>query len=271
MENEQDFLKHVTLVAARTAEEQSRTTDAALLFHLAEDYGKVIQVVNEAMSLALTTELGEQPACLTPLKPRATKGESSQQQGSLSLTAVDDPIELARNMAGLYSSSQMYYSKIKDQIRDSCSVLLQLADARKALEESNWPHVIDVSPLSTNTVGLPNIIANNLQYVAGSRLLPTEAEGNISAIRHSAQAFNQLPPVVARTIGYVMLWTVIACSNNVEKLRGAEFETGAQQETIQRCIQTNKDVMVFGGLIRFKLPGRVWETLASVGGDLGAH
>ena len=73
LENEQDFLKHITLVAARTAEEQSRVTDAALLFHLAEDYDKVIQIVNDAVSLALTTELGEQPARLTPLKPRTTE------------------------------------------------------------------------------------------------------------------------------------------------------------------------------------------------------
>ena len=276
LENEQDFLKHITFVAARTAEEQSRTTDTALLFHLAEDYDKVIQVVNEAMSLALTTELGEQPTRLTPLKPRTTEPQSNQQQdqpqGSLSLTAVDDPIELAINMKNLYSGNQMYYSKIKQSNRDSCIILLQLADARKALEQSSWPKAIDVS---TNTTRLPtpNMAANMscLQDVTGSRLLPAEAAGNISAIRQTAQAFNQLPPVVARTVGYVMLWTVIACSNNVEKLRSAEFETGAQQDTIQRCVQTSKDVMLFAGLIRFKLPGRVWEALARIGGDLGAY
>ena len=93
----------------------------------------------------------------------------------------------------------------------------------------------------------------------------------MSAIRSTAQAFNQLPAVVARTVGYVLLWTVLACSNNVERLRAAEFETGAQQDTIQRCVQTSRDVMVFAGLIRFKLPGRVWEALARVGGDLGAY
>ena len=279
LENEQEFLKYITLVAARTAEEQSRVTDAALLFHLAEDYDKVIQVVDEAVSLALTTELGEQPARLTPLKPRTTDPQSGQQQdqpqGSLSLTAVDDPVELAQNMRDLYSSNQMYHSKIKGTDRDSNGILLQLAEARTALEQSNWPLVIDVCPSpATNTSHLPtNIIANStcLQYVTASRLLPTEAAGNISAIRNSAQAFNQLPPVVARTVGYVMLWTVIACSNNVQKLKGAEFETGAQQDTIERCVQTSKDVMVFAGLIRFKLPGRVWETLAQVGGDLGSY
>ena len=153
LDNELEFLKHITLVAARTAEEQSRVTDAALLFHLAEDYDKVIQIVNEAVSLQLTTELGEQPLRLTPLKPRATEDLAAQQtpqqqqQTSLSLTAVDDPVELAKNMLSLYSSSQMYYSRIKDTNSDSCSILLQLADGRKALEQGDWALAVDVSSI----------------------------------------------------------------------------------------------------------------------------
>ena len=271
LENEQDFLKHITLVAARTAEEQGRVTDAALLFHLAEDYDKVIQVVNEAVSLYLTTELGEQPTRLTPLKPRASD-QQNEQQSSLSLTAVDDPVDLAQNMLTLYRSSPIYYGKMKSTTIDCCQILLRLADARNALEQNNWPLVIDVS-FSTRTHNPTNnlLTLSVSQNVTNSRLLPTEAGGNMSAIRNTANAFNQLPAVVARSVGYVMLWTVVACSNNVDKLRTAEFETGAQQETIQRCVQTSKDVMVFAGLIRFKLPGRVWEALARVGGDLGAY
>jgi nuclear pore complex protein Nup93 len=150
LENEQDFLKHITLVAARTAEEQSRVTDAALLFHLAEDYDKVIQVVNEAVSLALTTELGEQPTRLTPLKPRTTQTQDGKskddQQSSLSLTAVDDPVDLAQNMITLYRGHEFYYKKMKATTLDSCQILLQLAQARNALEQGNWPEVIDVSP-----------------------------------------------------------------------------------------------------------------------------
>ena len=149
LESEADFLKHITLVAARTAEEHSRVTDAALLFHLSEDYDKVIQVVNEAMSVSMTTELGEQPTRLTPLKPRNTDGQNHNaeqpQQSSLSLTALDDPILLARNMMSLYNSGQMYYSKLKDQNRHACMTLLRLADARQALEQHDWPLTIDVS------------------------------------------------------------------------------------------------------------------------------
>lgn len=76
--------------------------------------------------------------------------------------------------------------------------------------------------------------------------------------------------VISRTIGHVMLWTIIACSNHADRMRATEFETGAQQDMLRQCAQIAKDVMVFAGLIRFKLPGKVWETLAAAGQELGA-
>jgi nuclear pore complex protein Nup93 len=147
--DEKEFLKHVTLVAARTAEEQGRVTDAALLYHLAEDYNKVLQVVNDAVSQALTTDIGEKPARLTPLKPRDTNSQNNQGDGqlqaSLSLTAVDDPIQLARDYRQLYNSDAMYSKRIERKNSEACEVLLQLAEARRLLEACQWSQVIDVS------------------------------------------------------------------------------------------------------------------------------
>ncbi|KAK3117086.1 nuclear pore complex subunit [Teratosphaeriaceae sp. CCFEE 6253] len=255
LDNEKEFLKHITLVAARTAEDQSRTTDAALLFHLADDYDKVIQVVNDAVSVYLTTELGETPARLTPLKPRSQQQNGVQPQddrlSSLSLTAIDDPVELAFSMRGLYMSNDMYVTKIDADTLEITSRLLTLATARKNLEQNKWAEAID--------------------DITAANLLPTNAAGNLSAIRARAQAFDQMPSVLARTIGHVMLWAVVACSNQVDKLRRAEFETGFQRDAIGRCVQMAKDIVVFAGLIRYRLPGRVWETLAQAGQDLGAY
>ncbi|KAM0720851.1 hypothetical protein Q7P37_003136 [Cladosporium fusiforme] len=251
IENELEFLRHITLVAARTAEDQSRTTDTALLFHLAGDYDKVVQVVNEAVSLSLATELGDEPHRLTPLKPRQREGEQipRELQGSLSLTAVDDPVELSRNYRNLYNSAAMYYGKINDTTAGNREILLHLADARRALESGQWPVAVDC--------------------IERAKVLPTDTAGNMTAIRAKAQAFNCMQPVVARTIGHIMIWAVIALANEHARLKNAEFDTPAQQNVIQHCKSTAKDVMVFAGLIRYKLPGRVWETLAQAGQELG--
>ncbi|TKA66247.1 hypothetical protein B0A55_09596 [Friedmanniomyces simplex] len=258
LDNEREFLKHITLVAARTAEDQSRTTDAALLFHLAEDYDKVIQVVNDAVSVYLTTEIGEQPARLVPLKPRTQQQQHLQgvqpqddRLSSLSLTTIDDPVELAFSMRGLYMSNDVYVTKIRGDNLEITNRLLTLASGRKNLELNKFAEVID--------------------DVTTSNLLPAAAGGNLSAIRARAQAFDQMPAVLARTVGHVMLWTVVACSSQADKLRRAEFETGFQREAIARCVQTARDVVVFAGLVRYRLPGRVWEMLAVAGQEVGAY
>ncbi|PPJ60628.1 hypothetical protein CBER1_03640 [Cercospora berteroae] len=255
LNNDREFLKHITLVAARTAEEQGRTTDAALLYHLSEDYNKVISVVNDALSLALTTELGDTPARLMPLKPRDVNSHNNQDpaqmQASLSLTSIDNPIQLAEDIRTLYNSDAMYLSKIDRKYRDAIDVLLQLARARKELEAGQWAAVIDA--------------------VAAADVIPTETNGDVSAIRSKSQSFELMPTSVSRTIGHVMVWTVIACSNEADKIRSQEYETAARKELVASCVQKAKDVMVFAGLIRYKLPGRVWETLARAGQDLGVY
>ena len=93
----------------------------------------------------------------------------------------------------------------------------------------------------------------------------------MSAIRANAQAFNEMPAVLARTIAHVMLWTVVACSNQVDKLRQQAFDAGTSQDAINMFVQNARDVMVFAGLIRYRLPGRTWEALARAGQDLGAY
>lgn len=102
-------------------------------------------------------------------------------------------------------------------------------------------------------------------------VVPSEARGNMALIRSKANAFNEMPTVVARTIGHVMVWVVVACHNHAESLRRSEYSNPAQQEILRTCVATAKDVMLFAGLIRYKLPGRVWETLARIGQELGAY
>ncbi|EMC93060.1 hypothetical protein BAUCODRAFT_125989 [Baudoinia panamericana UAMH 10762] len=251
LDNEREFMKTITLVAARTAEEQSRVTDAALLFHLAEDYDKVLEVINQAVSVYITTELGDQPARLTPLKPRGQQQgqERDERLSSLSLTAIDDPAELAMSMRQLYMSHDVYRTKCKADNLEITERLIALARARALLEQGKWAEVIDT--------------------ISQTNLLPTTTSGDTSAIRAQVLAFSSYPAVLARTIGHIMLWSVVACSNQVAHLKQAEFETGVQRATIGRCVQMAKDVVVFAGLIRYRLPGRVWEGLARVAGEMG--
>lgn len=152
LKNEQTFMKTVTVQAASVADDNGRVADAVLLYHLAEDYDNVVEILCRALSEAQSVDLAAEPSRLQPLKPRTTGQEQQQQQdpgSSLSLTAVDDPHILAHNILDLYRSRALYYSKIKPANRDTLNILLDLGKARSLLLASDWSAAYEVRSLAS--------------------------------------------------------------------------------------------------------------------------
>ena len=150
--NEQGFVRSVTIQAASIADDNGRTTDAILLNHLAGEYNNVINIINRALSEALAIPIGQEPMRLQRSKPRPAESDSQrqtrgQQDDTLSLTAVDDPEDLASNMLRLYQSSQMYREKCKEQDLKACDLLLGMASAKKQVSNGEWSLALDVSIL----------------------------------------------------------------------------------------------------------------------------
>ena len=151
--DQEDFLKTVTTQAASVADDNGRITDAVLLYHLSEDYDNVINIINRALSEALSVDIGAESAPLQPLKPRAVAVPEQNQQSqqiygsSLSLTSVDDPYVLANNMSDLYSNNMMYFEKIRPINRDACGILIRMSQARANVVAGKWPEAYEASLL----------------------------------------------------------------------------------------------------------------------------
>ena len=149
LREEDDFVKAVTLQAARFADDNGRTTDAVLLYHLAGDYDSVVTIISRALSEAISLEIGEDPMRLVPVKPRAADGaqqQQSQQPGSsLSLAAIDDPVQLAATMMAMYEQDAMFYTKIEGHNKNACHILLQMSEIKGLVETGQWPEALDVS------------------------------------------------------------------------------------------------------------------------------
>lgn len=149
--DQEGFLRTVTLQAASVAADNGRITDAVLLYHLAEDYDDVITIINRALSDAIAVDIGQEQPRLQPLKPRTGpehyQGQQQQQpdNSSLSLTTVDDPALLARNMISLYNENALYYQKIRPANRENCGVLLRISEAKAKVEAGQWAEALDVS------------------------------------------------------------------------------------------------------------------------------
>jgi nuclear pore complex protein Nup93 len=151
--DQEEFLKTITMQAAAIADDKGLVTDAVLLYHLAEDYDRVIDIINRALSDAVAMELGGPGLKLQPLRPRTDlqqhasdeHGEAAEPGSSLSLTAVDDPVVLAKNMIGLYNTNALYYQRIRQINRDACGLLLRMMEAKGEVEAGQWTPALDVS------------------------------------------------------------------------------------------------------------------------------
>ena len=151
--DQEEYLKMITIQAASVADDNGRTIDAVLLYHLAEDYDNVICIINRALSEAIATDIGQEQIRLQTLKPRATVGIEQDQQhapdgSSLSLTSVDDPIDLAQNMISLYNANALYFQRIRSTNRETCGVLLRMSEAKAKVAAGQWSEAIDVRMIS---------------------------------------------------------------------------------------------------------------------------
>lgn len=144
LQRDNNVVWSITLQAARFANDNGRTTDAVLLYHLAEDYDTVVNIVSRAVSEAISLEIGGEQMRLDPVKPRA---DGAQAGSSLSLAAIEDPIELAKTMMQMYEGDRLFRSKIQDVNRTACNVLLQMAEIKGLVAAGQWMGGLDVSLL----------------------------------------------------------------------------------------------------------------------------
>jgi nuclear pore complex protein Nup93 len=161
LEETDEFMRTITIQAASVADDNGRVTDAVLLYHLAEEYDNVVVIITRAMSEAVSVQIGQDQMRLQTLKPRSVPDSQRAQTNSLSLTSVDDPYILGKNMSDLYRSSSMYVSKIKEANQQACDILLTASMVKIFVEEGNWVGALDVSFLS---IKYPPISHANLHF-----------------------------------------------------------------------------------------------------------
>ena len=88
-------------------------------------------------------------------------------------------------------------------------------------------------------------------------------------IRERAQAFHTLEPVISRNIGHLLLWTIRASGRQRDEILSAGIDTNERRQIAERCAWNAKDSMVFAGLIRYRMPARLFDDLARAGQEIG--
>ncbi|KAJ1338145.1 Nucleoporin NIC96 [Microdochium nivale] len=245
-----DFVRTVTQQAARFADENGRTTDAVLLYHLAGDYDSVVTIVSRALSEAISQDIGEDPMRLMPVKPRADgKTPGAQPGSSLSLASIDDPVQLAQTMLSIYEADAMFYTKVEDQNRISCHMLLEMSVIKKMVEAGQWSESID--------------------KIQKLEILPIEAQGDANKIRNAASRFAGLSQPVAANVPNLLLWTITCCVREREKLASGQFSgnDGTVRMVILKLRQLSMDLTTYTSQLKYRFPPHIHEALARASAD----
>ncbi|KAJ6789385.1 hypothetical protein PWT90_00938 [Aphanocladium album] len=245
LSDEDDFINTVTLQAASFADENGRTTDSVLLYHLAGEYDSVVAIVSRAISEAISLEIGEDPMRLMPVKPRAGGNEADAQQGtSLSLAAIDDPIELAKTMMRMYERDAMFYRKIQDHNKMACRVLLEMSSIKSHVEANQWAQCLD--------------------KIRSLEILPLDASGDASTIRAYASKFSALPQPVSINVPNLLMWTIICCVRQREQLTNGQFSgnEGTRRLMVDQLKQMTLDLTTYTSQLRYRFPPHLHEALA---------
>ncbi|MCJ1308804.1 hypothetical protein MMC25_002459 [Agyrium rufum] len=257
LRDQQDFLRTVTVQAASIADDNGRITDAVLLYHLADDYDNVITIINRALSDAIAVDIGQESMRLQPLKPREQLQMQQQQKwenrpeytpgSTLSLAAIDDPATLATEITRIYNSNAMYFERIREINRNTCSILLKLSEAKNLVATGDYHRALElIRSLGILPLNIPS-------------------PSHIPSIRQHAQNLSTVPPTVSRLLGPLLLWTMTCISMLREELvRGGMYETPEKKKMAEGLADMAKDLMVFAGLVKLRLGKGVWEGL--VGG-----
>ena len=266
----EEFINTVTLQAASFADDNGRTTDSVLLYHLAGEYDTVVSIVSRALSEAISTEIGEDPMRLMPVKPRdGTQPNDAPRGSSLSLAAIDDPVELARTMMSMYERDAMFYSKIQDQTKVACRVLLEMSSIKHLVESSQWAQCLDVSLHRRKGEGgrgesNKKLLLTSGQKIRGLEILPLDSNGDASTIRAYAAKFSGLSQPVSINVPNLLMWTIICCVRQREQLVNGQFSgnEGTRKMMVDQLKQMTLDLTTYTSQLRYRFPPHLHEALA---------
>lgn len=65
------------------------------------------------------------------------------------------------------------------------------------------------------------------------------------------------------------MWSIACIGRERERLYSGMYETDMKARLSEELLVMAKDLMVFSGMVKYKLPPRVYETLARAGADIG--
>ena len=67
------------------------------------------------------------------------------------------------------------------------------------------------------------------------------------------------------------MWSITCIGQERERLGSGAYENEIRQGMAEELLVMARDLMIFSGMVKYKLPPRVYEILARAGAEIGAY
>ncbi|CCH60321.1 hypothetical protein TBLA_0C05250 [Henningerozyma blattae CBS 6284] len=149
-----------------------------------------------------------------------------------------NPILIAQRLIQLYSSNPAILSKISPNKMDECSKLLKISEARGYYITNNWIKCLSV--------------------IKEVDLLPFDP---IISAREKATEYNCLERNISKNIPNLLILSMRCILQVVVDLKQSHQKTAEQQEMLFSYIGLAKRIMVYAGILQYKMPRETYSML----------
>lgn len=107
------------------------------------------------------------------------------------------------------------------------------------------------------------------QRITQLDILPLAAKGDPTTVRAYATKFNALPQSVSANVGNLLMWTVVCCTQQRERLLTGQYagNEGTSRELQIQLKQMCLDLTAYTSHLRYRFPSSLLEALARASAD----
>jgi nuclear pore complex protein Nup93 len=220
LSDSKEFLTNIVGAAAAQSEADGRTRDAILLYNIAEEYDRVLDVINRQMGLTLIEPTSN-----------ATTAIGTANGADASLTSLQDTADLARAILDSYERQSHILRSLSRNRIETCRILLSLKQSFTLFGRGEYEQALN--------------LADSLD------LIPLR--GDVVTITRKAEAFKDVDDTIARNLSEILLMLMNAISKIYQACKSSAYGDSGRQQRLSEYRGKARALMLFAGMLRLRI------------------
>lgn len=220
LEDSKAFLTNIVGAAAMQSESENRTRDAILLYNIAEEYDRVLEVVNRQLGFSLVE---------APTSSSVVSGEKPS--GETSLASVEDMAQLARAILESYERQSHILRHVTPAKRETCRLLLTLKECFALFAKGE--------------------VEKTLNTIDALDLVPLH--GDVVTITRKAESFKDVDDNIAKNLSEILLLVMNCVSKLYQSLKSSPYGDQNRQQVRSQQRSTLPFVLHCDDLLTFRV------------------